>query len=82
MSCKEQNGLISQHVKLLQCFEIFSQGLQGMEVFLGYVIENPSRVIVSVASLGIAVFAALLRGMHAVFASLLAIFGSFLAMML
>ncbi|WP_161985754.1 hypothetical protein [Ewingella americana] len=53
-----------------------------MEVFLGYVIENPSRVIVSVASLGIAVFAALLRGMHAVFASLLAIFGSFLAMML
>lgn len=55
---------------------------QGMEAFLGYVIENPSRVFVSVASLGIAVFASLLRGIHAVFASLLAIFGSFVAMML
>jgi len=58
------------------------QEWQGMDVFLGYIIENPSRVFVSLASLGMAVFAALLRGMHAVFASLLAIFGSFLAMLL
>ncbi|MGV8925541.1 MAG: hypothetical protein ACOH2G_07670 [Ewingella sp.] len=49
---------------------------------MGYVIENPSRVLVSVASLGMVIFAALLRGKHAVCASLLAIFGSFLAMML
>lgn len=53
-----------------------------MDVFLGYIIENPSRVLVSLASLGMAVFAALLRGVYAVFASLLAIFGSFLAMLL
>ncbi|GAB2941157.1 hypothetical protein [Hafnia psychrotolerans] len=53
-----------------------------MDAFLGYIIENPSRVVVSVASLGMVVFAALLRGMHAVFASLLALLGSFLAMML
>ena len=53
-----------------------------MDVFLAYIIENPSRVVVSLASIGLVIFAALLRGAQAVFASLLAIFGSFLAMLL
>ena len=53
-----------------------------MDVFLAYIIENPSRVLVSIASIGMVIFAALLRGAHAVIASLLAIFGSFLAMLL
>ncbi|STQ45168.1 Uncharacterised protein [Ewingella americana] len=45
-----------------------------MDVFLAYLIENPSRVLVSLASIGLVIFAALLRGAQAVFASLLAIF--------
>jgi len=53
-----------------------------MEGFVGYIIENPSRVFFSVTAIGIALFASSLQGMNAIFARLLAIFTSFLAMMM